>query len=96
MPTARDTLRRVLIRDQSDRDAIAQELIRYRDEHGQGWADIIDMLPMYPDARHQVVRLLAGDRSGLGCMVTPGDCRVGNGGGPVHSPPSSFQRRRQI
>ena len=40
-PRAGDTRRRVLIRDQADRDAIAQELIRYREEQGQGWADII-------------------------------------------------------
>jgi hypothetical protein len=30
-PLTRDALRRVLIRDQSDRDAIASELLRYRD-----------------------------------------------------------------
>jgi hypothetical protein len=24
--------------------------VRYRDENGQGWADIIDLLTMYPDA----------------------------------------------
>jgi hypothetical protein len=55
---ARDDLRRVLIRDQADRDAIASRLMRYRDQNGQGWADIIDFLTMYPDARRQVVRLL--------------------------------------
>jgi hypothetical protein len=49
-PRARDDLRRVLIRDQADRDAIASRLMRYRDENGQGWADIIDFLAMYPDA----------------------------------------------
>jgi len=31
----------------------------YRDENGQDWADIIEMLTMYPDARRRVVRLLA-------------------------------------
>jgi hypothetical protein len=35
-------LRRVLIRDQADRDAIASRLMRYRDQNGQDWADIID------------------------------------------------------
>jgi hypothetical protein len=30
-PHTRDTLRRVLIRGQSDRDAIASDLLRYRD-----------------------------------------------------------------
>jgi hypothetical protein len=57
-PKARDILRRVLIRDHADRDAIASQLIRYRDENGQHWADVIDFLTMYPDARRQVVRLL--------------------------------------
>jgi hypothetical protein len=57
-PKARDTLRRVLIRDQADRDAVASQLLRYLDENGQDWADIIDMLTMYPDARRRVVRLL--------------------------------------
>jgi hypothetical protein len=32
--------------------------MRYRDENGQDWADIIDMLTMHPEARRQVVRLL--------------------------------------
>ena len=55
---ARDDLRRVLIRDQADRDAISSRLMRYRDENGQRWADIIDILTIYPDARRRVVRLL--------------------------------------
>jgi hypothetical protein len=55
---ARDTLRRVLVRDQGDRDAIASELLRYRDGHGDDWADIIDMLTMYPGARRPVIRVL--------------------------------------
>jgi hypothetical protein len=46
---ARD-LRHGLIRDHADRDAIASLLMRYRDENGQRWADIIDLLTMYPDA----------------------------------------------
>jgi hypothetical protein len=61
-PGARDTLRRVLIHDQVDRDAISTQLMRYRDETGDDWADIIDFLTMWPDARRQVVRLL-GDLS---------------------------------
>jgi hypothetical protein len=40
-PKARDDLRRVLVRDHADRDAIASRLMRYRDQNGQGWADII-------------------------------------------------------
>jgi hypothetical protein len=38
---------------------IEYHLMRYRDRKGQYWADIIDMLTMYPEARRQVVRLLA-------------------------------------
>jgi hypothetical protein len=57
-PKTRDDLRRVLIRDHADRDTIAPRLMRYRDPNGQDWADIIDFLTMYPDARRRVVRLL--------------------------------------
>jgi hypothetical protein len=58
-PKARDTLRRVLIHDQADRDAISSRLLRYRDQNGDGWADIIDLLTMHPDARRELVRLRA-------------------------------------
>ena len=58
-PKARDDLRRVLIRDQADRDAIASRLMRYRDQNGQDWADIIDFLTMHPDERRRVARVLA-------------------------------------
>jgi len=34
------------------------QLMRYRDENGQGWADVIDFLTMYPEARRSVVRVL--------------------------------------
>jgi hypothetical protein len=54
----RDDLRRVLIHDQADRDAVAAQLLRYRDGHGDDWADIIDMLTMHPEERRRVVRLL--------------------------------------
>jgi hypothetical protein len=57
-PKARDDLRNVLIHDQADRDAITSQLLRYGDERGDEWADIIDMLTMYPDARRRVVRML--------------------------------------
>jgi hypothetical protein len=62
-PKARDDLRGVLIRDQADRDATASDLLRYRDGHGDDWADIIDLLTMYPEARRRVVRML-GAREG--------------------------------
>jgi hypothetical protein len=58
-PTARDKLRRVLILDQPDRDAIAAELLRYGDPNSDGWADVSDTLTMHPDTRRTVVRLLA-------------------------------------
>ena len=57
-PHARDTLRRVLILDQTGRDAISSQLLRYRDGQGDDRADIINMLTMYPEARRRVVRLL--------------------------------------
>jgi hypothetical protein len=57
-PKARADLRPVLIRDQADRDAISSRLMRYRDENGQDWADLIDFLTMWPDARRHVVRVL--------------------------------------
>ena len=57
-PSTRDTLRRVLIHDQADRDAVSSQLLRYRDGHGDDWADIIDMLTMHPEKRRRVARLL--------------------------------------
>ena len=57
-PPAREHLRDVLIRDQADRDEIASALMRYRDQNGQAWADIIAFLTMYPDARRKVAGLL--------------------------------------
>jgi hypothetical protein len=57
-PKTRDDLRRVLIRDQAHRDAISSRLMRYRDQNGQDWADMIDFLTMHPDARRRIVRAL--------------------------------------
>ncbi len=57
-PLARDALRRVLIHDQADRDSVSSQLLRYREGHGDDWADIIDMLTTYPEGRRRVVRLL--------------------------------------
>jgi hypothetical protein len=57
-PLTRDALRRVLIHDQADRDAIASQLLRYRDGRADDWADIIDMLTMHPEARRKVARVL--------------------------------------
>jgi hypothetical protein len=47
-PLTRDALRRVLIHDQADRDAVASQLLRYRDERGDDWADIIDISSARP------------------------------------------------
>jgi hypothetical protein len=58
-PLTRDALRRVLIHDQADRDAIASQLLRYRDERGDDWADIIFMLTMHPEERRRVARVVA-------------------------------------
>jgi hypothetical protein len=58
-PSAREYLRNVLIRDFHDRNEMSSILLRYRDERGDDWADIIDTLTMHPDTRRQVVRLLA-------------------------------------
>ena len=57
-PKSRDDLRRVLIRDQADRDAIASRPLGYRDGRRDDWADIIDMLTMHPDERRKVARIL--------------------------------------
>jgi hypothetical protein len=48
------------------RDAIASRLMRYHDQNGQDWADIIEFLTMWPDARRQVVRILAEIGAGGG------------------------------
>jgi hypothetical protein len=58
-PPARDALRRVLIRDQADRDAVAAELLRCHDCAGDELAEIIDTLTMHPEEPRKVVRLLA-------------------------------------
>ena len=53
-PLTREALRRVLIHDQADRDAFSSHLLRYRDERGDDWADIIDMLTMHPNSDRRV------------------------------------------
>ena len=57
-PAAREHLRDVLIRDQADRDAIASQLLRYRDERGTAWANLVDRLTLEPDPRRAFVRVL--------------------------------------
>lgn len=58
-PAARERLSDVLIRDQADRDANLLTADALPRPERQGWADIIDVLTMYPEARRQVARLLA-------------------------------------
>jgi hypothetical protein len=57
-PLTREALRRLLIHDQDDRDAVSSQLLRYRDEPGDDWANIIGMLTMHPEERRRVARLL--------------------------------------
>jgi hypothetical protein len=54
-PKARDALRRAPIHDPADRDSIASQLLRYGDERGDDWADIIDFLTMHREVRRKVV-----------------------------------------
>ena len=63
-PHGRDALRRVLIHDRADRDAVSSQLLHYHDERGNEWADIIDMMTMYPEERREVVRLLGEIEAG--------------------------------
>ena len=53
-PKVRHHLRRILIRDQADRDAVSSQLLPYRDGHSDDSADIIDVLTMLPEERRQV------------------------------------------
>jgi hypothetical protein len=48
----------LLIRDFHDRNEMSSILLRYRDGRGNDWADIIDMLTLYPEARLRVARWL--------------------------------------
>jgi hypothetical protein len=57
-PAAREHLRSVLIRDQADRDAIASQLLRFEDERGTAWANLVDRLSLDPEVRRRYVRLL--------------------------------------
>ena len=55
---ARHDLRRLLIRDQPDRDAIAEQLLRRRTEGADQLAELIDMLTIDDELRRQVARIL--------------------------------------
>jgi hypothetical protein len=53
---ARDQLRRLLVREQSNRDAVAQHALRWG---STDLADVIDMLTLDDDLRRQAIRALA-------------------------------------
>lgn len=55
---ARDDLRRLLIRDQPDRDAIAEQLLRRRTSGANDLAELIDILSLDDEMRRQVVPIL--------------------------------------
>jgi hypothetical protein len=57
-PDARDDLRRLLIRDQPQRDAISAQLLRRRTVGANDLAELIDMLSLDDEARRRVVRIL--------------------------------------
>ena len=61
---ARDELRRLLIRDQPDRDAIAEQLLRLRRPGADDLADLIDLLTLDADSRRRVVRVLGEMEAG--------------------------------
>jgi hypothetical protein len=44
--------------DASDRDAISSRLMRYRNQNGDDWADIIDVLTPHPVARRNAAQLV--------------------------------------
>ena len=57
-PPARDTFRRIVIRDQADRDAIASHPAPLPRLARRRLGDFIGMLTMYPGARRRVIRVL--------------------------------------
>ena len=57
-PKLRDSLRRLLVRDQADRDAVSSHLLHYRDHAGDTMVEIVDMLTLHPEERQKVVRML--------------------------------------
>ena len=74
----REHLRNVLIHDQADRDAIASQLLRFRDERGDDWADIIDMMTIESGGAARVCQPAWRDRGrrdililGLSTLCSP-------------------------
>jgi hypothetical protein len=63
-PLTRDALRRVLIHDQDDRDAISSRLMRYRDQNGEDLTDMIDFLTCIRTRAGRQFGVARRDRSG--------------------------------
>ena len=93
----RDDLRRVLICDQADREAISSRLMRYRDQNGQDWADIFDLLTMHPKERRNVVRFSARSRPSSNVRrASRAGARRGTDSSVFRAPePEGAQTRRQ-
>jgi hypothetical protein len=58
-PKARNNLRRALIGDQADRDAIASQLMRYRDQSGQ-----VRAVASLQDATRKLILQMDGNATG--------------------------------
>jgi len=52
---------------------MAARMMRYRDQNGQDWADILDFFTMHPDARRQVTRIIGEICCSDGAMTMEGD-----------------------
>jgi hypothetical protein len=63
-PKARAALRQALIRDQADRDAIASDLLRYRDESGNDWDESRTQPPQIAFPGHR--KAVDGSKPALG------------------------------
>jgi hypothetical protein len=71
--------------------------MRYRDQNGDDWADIIDMLTMYPDARRKVARVLAELEASGSCAVHRIEAgHYAGGSSPVRVPSSDVVGGRQL
>lgn len=55
---SRRAIRRVLIKDQDYRDAMASRLLEHGTDHAFNLANLIDMLTLDGDVRRRVVRML--------------------------------------
>jgi len=73
------------------------KLLRYRDERGGEWADIIDMLTLYPEARRGWLGCLERSMRWKDAEITR--IRVWNGGVrgvDSHAKPEDSRRSRRV